>query len=106
MEMMRAGILPRVMLLVALGAVPVTACGYFGLRAYARSVLFPGSNVAFAGAAELGDARVVEYEAADGTRLAGAWVRSGREQAPTVLYFHGNGESAAHNLPLAAQLAE
>ena len=94
------------MLLGMLAAVPLGAFGYFGLRAYARSVLFPGSNLAFPGVAELEPGvRIVDYAAADGTRLRGAWVRSGRSDAPTVLFFHGNGESAAHNLRFAAELA-
>src|SRR5439155_12397465 len=77
-----------------------------GLRAYARSVLFPGSSIPLPSSRDLREeTRLVDYASADGTRLRGAWTRSGREGAPTVLFFHGNAESAAQNLPFAAALA-
>jgi len=70
------------------------------VHAYARSLIYPGSPVPFPPGAP-----VVSYTAADGQPLRGALVRSGREGAPAVLYFHGNAESAAQNLPLAELLA-
>jgi fermentation-respiration switch protein FrsA (DUF1100 family) len=98
--------LRRVILFVTLVALLLGAAGYLGLRAYARSVLFAGSGVPFPAAEALGEAvRLLDYVAADGTRLRGAWTTPGREDGPVVLFFHGNAESAAQNLGFAASLA-
>jgi fermentation-respiration switch protein FrsA (DUF1100 family) len=81
-----------------------------GLRALARFATFPGSSTPLpppddARARSLGIS-IVDYEAEDGQKLRGARVRTGRPDAPTVLYFHGNGESAALNVPLALELRD
>src|SRR5207302_6071753 len=41
----------------------------------------------------------------DGQTLIGAWCRSGSPGAPAILFFHGNGESAAQNVPFGLELA-
>ena len=48
---------------------------------------------------------VVCYETADRVRLAGAFFPPPFPERPVLLYFHGNAEAAAHNLPLAESLA-
>lgn len=83
------------------------------VRSYARAVAFPGSPLALPG--DLGrlvpGARLVAVPTSDGLALTGAWVvpQSAKGTAPgdspAVLYFHGNAESAASNLPFAAELA-
>lgn len=75
------------------------------LRDLARSVLFPGCPVGFPPARELArlapGARIAEVRTGDGLALLVAFCPSGVEDAPVAVYFHGNGESAAQNLPLA-----
>lgn len=69
-----------------------------------RSMIFPASQAAFP-APGPGEAwSVVRYETADGLHLAGALFPPPSPDAPVLLYFHGNAEAAAHNLPLAADL--
>jgi fermentation-respiration switch protein FrsA (DUF1100 family) len=79
------------------------------MRIASRHVLFPGCTDPLPAAARLASRRppveLLEYAASDGIRLRGAWVRSGKPEPPTVLYFHGNAESASGNLPLGAELA-
>jgi uncharacterized protein len=84
--------------------------GFF--HRFARSMIYPGSRVPFPPAEELArrlpGARLIEYRSADGIDLRGALVPATPAEdpaAPVVVYFHGNGESAAHNLPFAADLA-
>lgn len=76
----------------------------------ARSIIYPGSSVPFPPqedlARRLPAARLIDYRSADGIALRGALVPAADPEAPLAVYFHGNGESAAHNLPFAADLAE
>ncbi len=77
--------------------------------ALARRVLFPGCPDALpapGGAPLFPGASVVDYTTKDGVALRGAWVKSAKPSGRTVLYFHGNAESAASGLPLGAGLAE
>src|SRR5262245_61180006 len=80
------------------------------LHQFARSMIYPGSPVAFPPAEELSwrlpaAARLVDYRSADGIDLRGALVPAADPAAPVAVYFHGNAESAAQNLPFAASLA-
>jgi fermentation-respiration switch protein FrsA (DUF1100 family) len=76
------------------------------LRLVSRSLIYPGSRVAFP--PDLGrshpGAVLLRYHSADGTPLAGALLRAHAAGAPTAVYFHGNAESAAQNLDFAATL--
>ena len=78
------------------------------LHRFARSMIYPGSPVPFPSAEDLArrlpTARLIDYRSADGIALRGALVRADPE-APVAVYFHGNAESAAQNLPFAADLA-
>jgi uncharacterized protein len=75
------------------------------LRLISRSLMYPGSGVAFPSdlASRNPGAILLHYRSADGTPLEGALLRAAAE-APTAVYFHGNAESAAQNLDLAAAL--
>lgn len=99
----------RVVYSLLVGAV-VAAVAVFLLRGLSRWMTYPASPLALppASAWRVGSAsvEVVDYDAADGIRLRGALVRSGAADAPTAVYFHGNAEAAASNVPLAAALAE
>jgi hypothetical protein len=74
------------------------------LTSLVRSMIFPASGVRFPepGAGE--PWRLVRYETADGIRLAGAYFAPPSSGRPVLLYFHGNAEAAAQNLPLAESL--
>ena len=74
------------------------------LTSLVRSMIFPASPVRFPepGAGEAWG--VVRYETADGVHLAGAYFPPPSPDRPVVLYFHGNAEAAAQNLPLAESL--
>ncbi len=74
------------------------------LTSLVRSMIFPGSQAPFPEPREDEGWSVERYETTDGTRLAGAFFRAPSPDAPVLLYFHGNAEAAAHNLPLAADL--
>ncbi len=51
--------------------------------------------------------RRVTLQTSDGLSLVAAFARADSpESSPTVLYFHGNGESAAQNLPFAKALSQ
>lgn len=80
----------------------------FLLRLLARSMIYPGSAVAFPSQADLTrrypDARLLHYRSEDGTPLAGVLFRRPGSAAPVVVGFHGNAESAAQNLPWAEEL--
>ena len=79
---------------------------FFLLRLLSRFVAYPGSRVAFPAGERLGPgARNLDVTTSDGLALKAAWVSSGVPEAPVVLFFHGNAESAAQNLPLAGALA-
>ena len=82
------------------------------LRALARNLLYPGSAAAFPSPDELArsvpGASLISY-AAGGRAMTGALVRARGEGSPrplVVVWFHGNGESAAGNLPFASALAD
>ena len=81
--------------------------GFF--HRFARSMIYPGSPVPFPRAEELArrlpGARVIDYRSADGIDLRGALVPAADPAAPVAVYFHGNAESAAQNLPFAVDLA-
>ncbi len=66
------------------------------LRWYQRAALFPASQVKFP---EEREWSVLAVRA--DPPLAGAFFRAADPDAPAILYFHGNGESAAHNVDLA-----
>ncbi len=74
-------------------------------RLLSRFVAYPGSPVPFIPAALAPGVTLTDVKTADGLTLRGAWVRSGAVDAPVVLFFHGNAESAAQNLPLAGEIA-
>ncbi len=76
------------------------------LRSFARVLAFPGSRVSLPEAGAPGDrGRILTYRTPDGLTLHAAWISSGATGAKVVVYFHGNAESAAQNLPLARALA-
>ncbi len=79
------------------------------IHRFARSMIYPGSPVPFPRAEDLArrlpGARLIDYRSADGIALRGALVLAADPAAPVAVYFHGNAESAAQNLPLAAALA-
>jgi hypothetical protein len=78
------------------------------LRSLARSLIYPGSPVPFPGPDELPRRFPgfvwTSYRAADGQGLEGVYARPEARDGPVVLYFHGNAESAAQNLPTGAAL--
>lgn len=99
--------LPRPVLLalvVLFVLVLLTGC----LRLLSRSMMYPGSPVPFPPEADLArrfpQARLVDYQAADGAQLKGALFQRPGSQAPLVIHFHGNAESAAQNLDFAEEL--
>ena len=91
---------PRILAGMTIAALIVLPILGLALRWYARTVIFPGSPFGFPP-----DASLVRYTSKDGVALAAAFIRSGRADAPVVVYFHGNAESAGQNLPLARELA-
>ncbi len=92
----------------------VAGVAVLALRALSRSVIYPGSNQAFPPEAELAraipGASLIRYAAPRGPTLTGALVRARSDSGPglrrVIAFFHGNAESAAENLPLAALFAE
>jgi fermentation-respiration switch protein FrsA (DUF1100 family) len=72
-----------------------------------RRMLYPGNGAALPDttATVPSGLSVVSYETKDGVALRGALFRPSGPEAVTVLYFHGNAESAAACLPLGAYLA-
>jgi len=74
------------------------------LTSHVRSMIFPASQASFPKPGEGEGWSVVSYEAAGGIRLAGAFFPPPSPERPVLLYFHGNAEAAAHNLPLADAL--
>lgn len=72
-------------------------------------MIYPGSPVPFPSTADLARrypaARLLEYRSVDGISLQGALVPAADPAAPVAVYFHGNAESAAQNLPFAAEMA-
>jgi hypothetical protein len=91
--------------LLLLGALLAAGLVFF-LRSFARVLAFPGSRIPLPSAGTLGEqGRILAFRTADGLALRAAWVASGVSGAKVVVFFHGNAESAAQNLPLAAALA-
>ncbi len=74
------------------------------LTSLVRSMIFPASQAPFPEPGPGEGWTVVRYETADGVRLAGASFPPLVPDRPVVLYFHGNAEAAAQNLPLAGSL--
>lgn len=74
------------------------------LTSLVRSMIFPAAQAPFPEPREGEGWSVARYETADGVRLAGAFFPAPAPDAPVLLYFHGNAEAAAHNLPLADEL--
>lgn len=101
---------------MAVGTVVVAAfavAAFLLLRAYSRTLMYPGSGVAFPPLEEFvyhtPGAAIVRYTAPGGPTLSGTLVRarmSGDGPRRIVVWFHGNAEWAASNLPLASALAE
>lgn len=89
---------------VLLLATLVAAGLVFFLRAFSRVLAYPGSRVAFPDSPPSGT-RIVPFRTEDGLALRAAWVSSGVPAPKVAVYFHGNAESAAQNLPLAIALA-
>ena len=80
------------------------ALAFVMLTSLVRSMIFPASGVRFPEPGAGDPWRVVGYETADGIRLAGAYFAPPAPDGPVALYFHGNAEAAAQNLPLAESL--
>jgi len=74
------------------------------LTSLVRSMIFPAAQAPFPEPREGEGWSVARYETADCVRLAGASVPAPAADAAVLLYFHGNAEAAAHNLPLADEL--
>lgn len=98
----RLALLALTLTLVAFGG------GACSLRSFARQMIYPGSAVSFGPRDALERSKIgatlVDVVTEDGLRLQGAWLPPERKDAPVLLYFHGNGESAAENLPFAAAM--
>jgi len=96
---------PVIALALVLGA--VLMLGF--LHRFARSMIYPGSPVPLPRTEDLArrlpGARLIDYRSSDGIALRGALVLATDPSAPVAVYFHGNAESAAQNLPFAADLA-
>ena len=90
----------------SLFVVVVLVAAFFVLgRLLSRFIAYPGSPLPFIPATLPPGVTLADVKTADGLTLRGAWVRSGAADAPVVLFFHGNAESAAQNLPLAGEIA-
>lgn len=74
------------------------------LNALVRSMVFPAAQDAFSEPRADEGWSVARYGTADGVRLAGGYFPPPTPERPVLLYFHGNAEAAAHNLPLADAL--
>ncbi|MHB8797226.1 MAG: alpha/beta hydrolase [Thermoanaerobaculia bacterium] len=74
------------------------------LTSLVRSMIFPAAQAPFPEPRAGEGWSVVRFETPDGLRLAGAFFPPPTPDAPVLLYFHGNAEAAAHNLPLAGEL--
>ncbi len=93
-------------LLFALLAAALLAGLLLFLRAFAGVLAYPGSRLAFPAASPPGSRiRLITFRTGDGLSLRAARVSSGLPGAKVAVYFHGNAESAAQNLPLAEALA-
>ena len=74
------------------------------LTSLARSMIFPAAQAPFPEPRAGEGWSVARHETTDGFHLAGAYFPPPSPDAPVLLYFHGNAEAAAHNLPLASAL--
>ncbi len=74
------------------------------LTSVVRAMIFPASQASFPEPREGEGWSVVRYGTADGLRLAGAFFPPPSAESDVFLYFHGNAEAAAQNLPLAESL--
>lgn len=94
---------------IALAFVLGAALMFGSLHRFAHSMIYPGSPVPFPPAEDLARllpaARLIDYRSSDGIALRGALVSAPAPAAPVAVYFHGNAESAAQNLPFAHDLA-
>lgn len=98
--------MPTKLLVLLLGVVLAAGLLFF-LRSFARVLAYPGSRVALPEPGPQGPRmRIVDVRTVDGLGLRAAWVSSGVPGAKVAVFFHGNAESAAQNLPLAAALAD
>jgi fermentation-respiration switch protein FrsA (DUF1100 family) len=98
----------RIALAVSLATVAgLVLGGVLVIRSLSRAMMFPGSSERMPPAGELTRARIslLPYTTADGLALTGALARAESPGADFLVYFHGNGEAAAHNLSMAADLA-
>lgn len=98
---------------MAVGTTVVAGVAIVLLRAYSRTLMYPGFGVAFPPLEELArhtpGASLVPYAAPGGPALTGALVRarpSEGESRRVIVWFHGNAESAAGYLPLASGFAD
>lgn len=92
----RLGCGATILVSVALSAVMLTSL--------VRSMIFPAAQASFPEPRAGEGWRVVRYETADGLPLAGAFFPPTAGEGAVLLYFHGNAEAAAHNLPFAREL--
>jgi fermentation-respiration switch protein FrsA (DUF1100 family) len=74
------------------------------MTALVRSMIFPASQAPFPKPGPGAGWSVARYETNDGIQLAGAFFPPPSPDRSVVLYFHGNAEAAAQNLPLAESL--
>jgi len=77
--------------------------GFAGSGQVVRAMLFPGDPAPIPSQLPAGVTRV-DYQASDGQGLVGLLLRAEEPQAPTLVYFHGNAESAGRNLDLGRAL--
>lgn len=82
------------------------AVGFLGLALsgqIVRGMLFPGDTAPLPKHLPR-DVSRVDYTASDGQPLAGLLFRAQDPKAPSLVYFHGNAESAGRNLELGLEL--
>lgn len=77
--------------------------GFAGSGQITRAMLFPGDPAPIPAQLPAGVTRI-DYQASDGQPLVGLLIRAQAPQAPTLVYFHGNAESAVRNLDLGLAL--
>ena len=79
--------------------------GFAGSGQIVRAMLFPGDTAPIPAQLPAGVTRI-DYQASDGQALAGLLLRAEAADAPTLVYFHGNAESAGRNLDLGLALRQ
>jgi fermentation-respiration switch protein FrsA (DUF1100 family) len=91
-----------------LGAILVAMAALAALRALSRSMMFPGDPTPLPGPEHLTrlGLGVLDTRTDDGLHLRGIFRAPTGADAPTVLFFHGNGESVARNIDLAIGLGQ